>query len=140
MIFKYTEFVGLSEERIFRPLIPVTFKVNNREFNTYSLVDSGADYSILPIEIAGKLNLDIGAQPRPTLLCACGRDFTIYRSPVEIEHIVKKRGFRDIQWKSYVYFAESGNTLLLGQRGFFNHFKVGLDNNGREIELTNFVR
>lgn len=135
MIFPFIEFLGFAEERLFRPLIPVTFKANNREFKTYSLIDSGADYSVLPIEIAGTLKLAISGQPQPTILCACGQTFKIYRSPVEIEHVIQKRGFRDIKWKSHVYFAESGSTLLLGQNGFFNYLKVTLNSKVREIEI-----
>lgn len=59
MIFPYVEFLGLAEDRVFRPLIPLTFKANKKEFKAYVLIDSGADYSVLPIEIAGKFNLKI---------------------------------------------------------------------------------
>ncbi|MBD3331071.1 hypothetical protein GF354_06145 [Candidatus Peregrinibacteria bacterium] len=115
--FPYVEYLGLAEDRVFRPVIPVIFQANGEEFKNYCLIDSGADYSILPIEIAGKFNLELGSQPRYTVQGAGGSRFTIYRSPIEIDHIIKKRGFRDIKWKSTVYFSESGSTILLGQNG-----------------------
>ncbi len=136
MIFPYVEFLGFSEERIFRPMIPVTFKANGERFQSYALIDSGADYSILPIEIAGIFKLKISDQPNSNILGAGGNTFTIYKSPVEVEQIIQKRGFRDIKWKSFVYFAESGSTILLGQNGFLNHFKVVLNGKNREIEIT----
>jgi len=135
MIFPYTEFLGLAEDRVFRPLIPVTFKANKESFNSYVLIDSGADYSILPIEVAGMLKLDISNQPRYDILGAGGSSFTIYKSPCEVEHLIKKRGFRDIVWKDTIYFAESSSTFLLGQNGFLKHFKVILNGKKREAEI-----
>lgn len=134
--FPYVEFLGLAEERIYRPMIPVTFKANEQEFKTYSLIDSGADYSILPIEIAGTLKLDISSQPRYSILGAGGSSFTIYKSPEEIEHSIQKRGFRDIQWKSFVYFSESGSTILLGQNGFLNKLKVTFNGKNKQVEIV----
>jgi len=135
MKFPYVEFLGLAEDRVFRPMIPVTFKANNKEFKTYSLIDSGADYSVLPIEIASIFNLQLSDQPRYNILGAGGNSFQIYKSPIEIEHIIQKIGFRAIQWKSYVYFAESGSTILLGQNGFLNQLKVTLNGKNKEVEI-----
>ena len=133
--FPYIEFLGLAEERVFRPMIPVVFKVGEKEFNSYALIDSGADYTVLPIEIAGVLDLDISGQPRYGILGAGGNTFTIYKSPIEIEHEIRKRGFRSIKWKSFVYFAESGSTMLLGQNGFLENFKVTLNGKNRRVEI-----
>lgn len=136
MLFPYVEFLGLAEDRIFRPMIPVTFKADGKTFKTYSLIDSGADYTILPIEIAGVFGLKISDQPSYSVLGAGGNTFTIYKSPIEIEQIIQKRGFRDIKWKSFVYFAESGSTILLGQSGFLDCFKVVLNGKNKEVEIT----
>jgi hypothetical protein len=137
MHFPYVEFLGLHEDRIFRPMIPVTFKVEKEIFKTYALVDSGADYSILPIEIAGKLNLRLDPQMSHRILGAGGNSFKVYKSPTEIEQIIKKSGFRDLKWQSHIYFAESSNTILLGQNGYLNKFKVTLNGTQRQIEITN---
>lgn len=136
MKFPYVEFLGLAEDRVFRPMIPITFRANGKEFKNYSLIDSGADYSILPIEIAGLLELDLSKQPRYSILGAGGNKFTIYKSPIEIEHVIEKRGFRDIKWKSFIYFSESGSTILLGQNGFLNMLKVKLDGKNKEVEIS----
>jgi hypothetical protein len=135
MKFPYVEILGLAEDRIFRPMIPVTFVANKKEFKTYSLIDSGADYSIFPIEMAGMFDLKISDQPRYDIMGAGGNSFTVYKSPIEIDHIIQKRGFRDIKCKSFVYFAESGSTILLGQSGFLDQFKVVLNGKNREVEI-----
>lgn len=135
MKFPYVEFLGLAEERIFRPMIQITLKSNKRVFESYALIDSGADYTILPIEIAGEFNLKLSGQPQYNIEGAGGDHFTIYKAPVEIEVILKKTGFRDIKCSSYVYFAESGSTLLLGQKGFLDQFTVKLDGFKKEVEI-----
>ncbi|MBI2464325.1 hypothetical protein HYV57_05190 [Candidatus Peregrinibacteria bacterium] len=135
IIFPYVEFLGLAEDRVFRPIIPLIFKANGEEFRSYSLIDSGADYSILPIEIASKFKFDLGNEPRYNILGAGGNSFTIYKSPIEIEHIIKQQGFREIKWKSTVFFAESGSTILLGQNGFLNQFKIILNGKNKKVEI-----
>lgn len=135
--FPYIEFLGLAEERIFRPLIPVTFKAGKESFEAYALVDSGSDYTILPISVAGILKLKLSDQPQYYIQGAGGNKFKIYKSPIEVGGTIQKRGFRSLKWESYIYFSEGDDsTLLLGQKGFFEHFEVRLDGPNREIEIT----
>lgn len=135
MKFPYVEFLGLAEERIFRPLIPITFKANDRVFESYALIDSGSDYTVLPIEIAGKLGLQLSHHLKYYIEGAGGNDFAIYRSSAEIEYVLQQRGSKAIRWLSHVYFAESGTTLLLGQKGFLDRFQVKLNGSKREIQI-----
>lgn len=136
MRFPYTEFLGLEEDRIFRPLIRVTFKMGEVSYSTYCLVDSGSDYVILPIEIAGKLKLKLDVNSYFRIASAGGDIFRVYKSPVKIEHIIKQMGHRDIKCTSPVYFAESSGTFLLGQSGFLNQFKVTLNGKERSLEIN----
>lgn len=136
MKFSYVEFLGLAEERIFRPMIPVTFSFKKESFPCYALIDSGADYSILPIEIAGIFQFKLSDQPQYNIQGAGGNTFTIYKSPEKIDHSIQNKGFRDIKWSSYVYFAESGSTILLGQKGFLDCLKVTLNGPKKEIEVS----
>lgn len=136
LIFPYIEFLGLAEERIFRPMIPVEFHANGEKFKSYALIDSGADYNILPIEIAGKLRLKLSSTHSYNILGAGGNNFTIYKSPIEISHIIKHHGFREIKWKSPVFFAESGSTILLGQNGFLNQLRVTLNGKNKTVEIS----
>lgn len=137
MKFPYVEFLGLAEDRVFRPMIPVTFKDKSISFETYCLIDSGADYTILPIEVANRFNVKLNAHTSYRVQDASGDGFKIYKSPIDLEQIVKQRGFRDIRSKSTVYFAESGGTFLLGQNNFLNQLSVELNGKGRYIEIHN---
>lgn len=136
MNFPFTEFLGLAEDRVFRPLIPITFKSNNKSFDGYALIDSSSDYNILPVKVAKSLGLDLSGQPSYSILAAGGKTFMLYKSPTEINHIIKKRGCKFIKWKSFVYFSESDGYILLGESGFLNEFKVTFDGKKREIEIS----
>lgn len=135
MIFPFIEFLGVAEERIFRPMIPVTFGANKGVFNTYALIDSGSDYTILPIEAAREFKFNLGDQPQYYLQGAGGAKFKVYKSPVATEYLIKKRGFRDFKWKSHIYFAEAMSTTLLGFKGFLENFEVKLNGKTKEIKL-----
>ncbi len=82
IVFPYVEFMGMAEDRVFRPMIPLVFKANGEEFKNYALIDSGADYTILPIEVTGRLKLNISDQPKYPILGAGGNSFNIYKSPL----------------------------------------------------------
>lgn len=136
MNFPYVEDLGLEEERIFRPMLPVTFRANGVSFKSYALVDSGSDYTILPIEVAGILNLKLSTNRQFNLQAAGGNMFRIYKSPEKVEQAIEKKGFRPRKFSSYVYFAESGSVILLGQKGFLDQLNVKLKGSERELEIV----
>ena len=136
MDFPYIEDLGLEEERIFRPMLPVTFKANGESFKSYALVDSGSDYTILSIEVAGILKLRLTTEREFHLQGAGGNIFRIYKSPERVEQTIEKRGFRPRKFSSHVYFAESGSVILLGQKGFLDHLNVKLKGPKKELEVS----
>lgn len=136
MNFSYIEFVGLVEERIFRPMIPVSFNVNDKNFKSYCLIDSGADYTILPIEAAKKLDLKLTRENSYRMEGAGANEFTIYASPSLIQCKIEKMGFRPITWQTKIYFSEGGTVALLGYKGFLEFFDVHLQTSQRKISLT----
>ncbi len=136
MIFKYSEYQSSNGKKIFRPSIPITFQVGKKEFPVEALIDSGADMTILPIEIAGYFDFKLGKESRLPISGAGGGQFFIYRSPIKLEHIIQQIGHRNMKWSSFVYFAEQQPTILLGQKGFFDNVKVALDGSKKVIEIT----
>lgn len=135
MNFPFTEFMGFAEDRVFRPMIPIAFEANNKSFDGYAVIDSGSDYNVLPVQIANSLGLDLSCEPRYRISAANGGTFTVYKSPIAIDHLIKKRDHKTIKWKSFVYFSESVDGILLGESGFVNKFKVTLNGKNREIEI-----
>ncbi len=138
MKFKYSEYSARDGSTLFRPTVPITFKSKSQFIFTEAIIDSGADFTILPIEIAGALGLALNAKAKTTFLGAGNNPFTVYPSPEVIEHILRQSGFRPIQWKSIVFFAELQPAILLGHKGFLEHFKVTLDGQRKELEINTF--
>jgi Aspartyl protease len=52
---------------VLRPYVTVVLEHGSREFETLALVDSGADFSMLPREVAEVLGFDVDALPGPSL-------------------------------------------------------------------------
>ncbi len=135
MNFPFTEFMGFAEDRVFRPMIPIAFEANNKSFDGYALIDSGSDYNVLPVQVAYSLGLDLSGEVQYRVSAADGRTFTVYKSPLAIDHLIKKRDHKTIKWKSFVYFSDSVDNILLGESGFVDRFRVVLDGKNRKIEI-----
>ena len=135
MKFKYSEYTGPNNTKIFRPTVSIIFKNKSKFIQTEAIIDSGADFTILPIEIAGILEIKLDMRKKTTFHGAGSNHFTVYPSPVSIEHILRKGGFRPISWKTKVFFAESQPGILLGHKGFLEKFKVTLDGKKKELQI-----
>lgn len=135
MKFKYSEYIGPRNSRIFRPTVPIVFRNKSKIISTEAIIDSGADFTILPIEMAGFLGITLNVHKKAVFHGAGGNPFTVYHSPVEIEHILRQAGFRPIRWKTKVFFAELQPGILLGHKGFLERFRVVLDGKRREVEV-----
>ena len=137
MKFSYFEFEIINSNRkIYRPAVRLFLKNGKKLIYSLGVIDSGADCTILPIELAGELDLKLDAKKKTSFIGAGKNPFTVYPSPIEIKHVIRQNGFRDLEWSSKVYFAESQPSILLGNKGFLEHFKVTLDGTKRELEIT----
>jgi len=135
MKFKYSEYTVPNKGKIFRPTVPIMFKNKSKFIHTEAIVDSGADFTILPIEIAGILDIKLDLRKRTTFHGAGSNPFPVYLSPVSIELMIRQGGFRPIKWRSKVFFAESQPGILLGHKGFLEKFKITLDGKNKELEI-----
>jgi hypothetical protein len=135
MIFKYSQYPTPKGKLIYRPVIDIIFQNKKKFILVEAVIDSGADYTILPIEIAGELNIKLDKKSKETFTGAGKNPFNVYKSPVKIEHRIRQKGHRDYTWKSIVYFAESQPTILLGQHGFLDQFVVTLNGLKKELEI-----
>lgn len=135
MIFPYSEYTGLDGTKIYRPTVSILFRNNAKFIFTEALIDSGADFTILPIEIAGALDIALAPQAKTAFHGAGSNLFTVYPSPIEIEHVLRQTGFRSIHWKAKVFFAEAQPAILLGQKGFLERFRTTLDGQRKLLEI-----
>lgn len=135
MKFNYSEYPTPEEKSIYRPSIPILFKHKENFIMVEAIVDSGADFIILPIEMASVLHLKLNPKEKTSFYGAGNNPFTVYPSPSPIELIVRQSGYRQKKWQSIVYFAESQPAILLGNRGFLDQFKITLDGKKKELLL-----
>ena len=119
---------------VLRPEIPVRVHGPNGVVECFALVDSGADNSIFPIEIAHTLGIvtERGRGPAP-------RDFGGNEIPISFADVlleVVDETETAIRWRARAYFAEqesSNDVVVLGHEGFLDHFTATFD--GAECEL-----
>lgn len=135
MKFKYSEYKDDKGIKFFRPTLPVVLKCNQKFIFVEAVIDSGADFNILPIEIAGILDIKLDCRTKRGFHGAGSNSFTVYPSQIKIEHLIRQDGFRPLRWKSEVYFAESQPAILLGQKGFLENFSLTLDGKRKETEI-----
>ncbi|MBI3572587.1 MAG: hypothetical protein HY092_00100 [Candidatus Kerfeldbacteria bacterium] len=115
-----------------RPIIPVTIQAGNKTIRYAALVDSGADFNIFHAEIGAGIGLDIPSG-----------------EPINFGGIHAKSGaqgyFHDVTlivgghvFPTRVAFssgiAEYGHGVL-GQKGFFEFFKVIFDHQSGSLEI-----
>jgi predicted aspartyl protease len=120
MNFPYTTLPGIPKDTK-RPLIPAKFVHNGRStLPIFCLVDSGADYSYLTMEIADMLKIDLsGVQPQKSFSIN-GSPFLSYPSKIIIE-------VGGHQLNIPVQFSNQLNTpfkCVLGQEDFFSKARI----------------
>ncbi len=125
--FKYAKFGPY-----YRPVIQIILRHNGKEFKYLALIDSGADLNIFHANLASILDINITKLKTHSFegikkeASALG-----YLSVIEI-------GIDNIFFDTPVIFSNdiSDNGYgILGQQGFFDHFRVKMDYQGKDIEL-----
>ena len=119
-------------EDIIRPIIPVKIKNGSLEIRYEVLVDSGADICIMDAEIAELIGIELTKGKKASFSGATGKSEYCYSHLVEIE-------VGGASFSTEVAFAsglsKSGYGIV-GQRVFFDFFKVTFDYSSREIEIA----
>ena len=137
MKFKYFQYPVEGNKSVYRPSVPIVFKKGKKMvWISAAIIDSGSDYIILPIELAGELGIKIDPKKRMDFYAAGGNSFPVYPAGTEVEYILRQNGFRPIRRETEVYFAESQSGILLGNIGFLDCFKVVLNGLKKELELS----
>mgnify|MGYP001618300370 CR=1 FL=1 len=131
-IFKYTKAGDYK-----RPIIPISIKHKGKVIKYLALIDSGADSNIFHIDIARLLEIDLRvlnkiqfAGIKKDRLCngyitvlELGIDDEFYDCPIMFSSDISNSGYG-----------------VLGQRGFFDHFKLSLDYKTDNIQLKQSKR
>ena len=116
-----------------RPVIPIIIKnpVNGRTIGYEALIDSGADFNILPAEVGEIIGLDIknGKMVEFGGIGSGGHAAYFHKVKISIGGIEHQLDC------SFSYDIVKSGYGILGQEGFFDHFIVKFDHSKKEIEI-----
>jgi hypothetical protein len=129
-----------------KPAIEITLRKNserkdqetNREIRINALIDSGADYSFLPLEIANGLRLDIDKSENKILTIA--GEVSVYTSKVFVEIPRAEKlpvpvGFVNVDIMPNEVGQKFPQFVILGRKDFFEKFEVTFNEPGQLITL-----
>src|SRR3989338_2906266 len=130
--YPYTLLPGI--EPVAKPLIPVSINYSKTHKiipPTFDLVDSGSDVNFCDMNIGIWLGINfINKKSRP-YTAANGQQFNAFGETVHL-HVFGKI------FPCLVYFSSEltkAYKIVLGQNGFFNHFKITFDLKNKLMEF-----
>lgn len=137
MKFKYRKTSTTSpfskKKILARPIIPISLKNGGRSLRYEALIDSGADFSIFPTEIAKKLEINLKKRKKIYFSSATGELVQGIINKIEL-------GIGEETFEIFIVFADlAEQTGILGQYGFFDKFIVKFDLIKEEIEIKERV-
>jgi hypothetical protein len=151
LYFKYKSIPRLTKDGKYvyvrKPVIEVTFRrfseskdENNREMKLNTLIDSGADWSFLPLEIAKVLRLDIDESEERIRTIA--GEAKAYKSKVYVEipragKIPVPVGFVNVHVMPNEVGQDHPSFVILGRKDFFEKFEVTINESAQFVTLKN---
>ena len=118
---------------VVRPVIPVTLCRGSKKVKYEVLIDSGADFCLFHAEIGELLGIDVTkGKAKEVFGVGCKASlYYIHKITIEVGGwpFTIEAGFMpDVSGRAIVHG-------LVGQKGFFEHFKITFDKNREKIEL-----
>ena len=116
---------------VYRPLIPVHIIVGKNSLLSYGLIDSGADISLFDAAFCEKLGLILHKGKKQTLQGIGHGRITFFIHEIQIK-------IGTYQVRTHVGFSKEISHIpfgLLGQKGFFEKFRVAFNYPKKWIEV-----
>jgi hypothetical protein len=136
MQFPYVKCEG-SHGFVYRPYLPITFSYGAKKFPVgRALVDTGSDITILPLEIAHYLEIELDDSEKLTIDCAGGGVFVAMPSQKKVTYTIEAKGFRSISWEGIIYFAENEPVVLLGHQQCLDKFDLLFEGPEKKLSIT----
>ena len=96
------------------PYVPVTLSYEGSFPVEDALIDSGADVTLLPMDIRKYLGVELDESRSINIGSAGGGGFIAIPSKEKITFTIEKKGFRSIEWQGTPFFAPRQPVILLG--------------------------
>ena len=122
---------GIKNKRIYRPKISITFFGMNIESEVLSLIDSGSDVTIIPMDLANALGIEIS--DNEIEIDGIGGMAEPFKSKVTI----KIDDLSPIpKMDLYVSKDSKWDFVLIGRNLFFEYFKITFYENRKRVYLV----
>jgi predicted aspartyl protease len=133
MNFKYKSLPRKDGPPRKTPTIPVTFIGPSDSIDIVAILDSGADISVLPLEVGEQLGLDLTKNRSP---CGgIGGEVETAEDHVRVKIVQGHENYTfDIPVK-VVLDPKSSIPVLIGREGFFEEFEITFDERRERITL-----
>lgn len=132
MQFPYKKFKLTDGTELLKPIIPIGLLFNGRLVRYEALVDSGADFNIFNAEIGELIGIDIRSGEKVEFSGIAGKPFKVFLHNLTLEI----GGWRHKIAAGFSYEISPYGFGILGQRGFFNLFRVKFLFSKGIIEIT----
>lgn len=119
------------------PMVPIEFESPSfGSFNYVCFIDSGADFCVFNSEVLEALELEL-TQGEKIKLEGIKKGSPMVGYFHEVNYKVRK-----IECKAKFVFAEEFNSDygLLGRKGFFENFKIEIDERNQKTKLTPYAQ
>ncbi|MFL5328588.1 MAG: hypothetical protein ACJ8C4_06705 [Gemmataceae bacterium] len=119
------------------PLVPVVFGSGKRKLPPMgALVDTGATHSILPLEIAPELGIEIEAGDGVVMQVAGAGQLKMFPSQAPIDFVIRDPdSHMEHQWRGNVIFSLGQKLILLGHHQCLEKFDVTFRGSEKELEM-----
>ncbi len=132
MRFGYKKFRLADGTELLKPIIPIGLLYNGRIIKYEALIDSGADFNIFNAEIGELFGIDIRSGKKMEFSGIAGEPFEVYLHNLTLEI----GGWRYNIMAGFSYEISPHGFGILGQKGFFNLFRVKFIHSKGTIEIT----
>ena len=134
LTFKYKRVKRPDNVEIKSPSIPVTLSANGGKYQFIALLDSGADISVIPSEVADLLGLDLTGEREEAR--GIGGKVPAIQSSLVVEVGKAHESYSyNIPVKVILDRTDEEIPILLGRAGFFDKFLITFNQKEERIIL-----
>lgn len=134
MKFQYTSTISTNTKGKLtkRPIVELELIGKTENINTLGLIDSGADTTMMNIEYANVLGIDLSKSVRKEFLGIGDAKVTTYISKVDM----KVKHFDKIITTPVAFTDSPSVDILLGQEDFFECFRIKFEKDHDAFDLS----
>ena len=131
--FKYKSVKRHDGNEIKTPSIPVNLRGKSPNWIEFmALVDSGADLSVVPQDVAELLNFDLSGEKDKSR--GIGGEVEVINTKMQV-NINRKHEDYTFEVPVQVVLGDSKIPVLLGREGFFDQFKITFEQSSEMVIL-----